>query len=127
MGPHVELGELRGKMVFQTGKKIQDLHRRFYRLSRSPQMDRERTGGCGDRQNSTCLPFPFPSPRSSSKLNHYLFLAASWSFLMSSFTIFSIALITRSFFLGSLLVTNSPRMAGTTCQDTPNLSSSHPH
>src|SRR2546422_11610865 len=46
---------------------------------------------------------------------------------MSSFTILSMACMTRCDFAASLSLNNSPKTVGTICQDMPDLSFSQPH
>src|SRR4030095_11230805 len=49
------------------------------------------------------------------------------NFLMSSFTILSMACMTRRDFAASLLLNNSPKTTGTICHESPYLSLSQPH
>src|SRR5437016_9244649 len=57
----------------------------------------------------------------------YFCFAACFNFLMSSFTILSMACMTRCDFAASLSLNNSPKTVGTICHATPNLSLSQPH
>src|SRR6185436_2834612 len=53
--------------------------------------------------------------------------AACFSFLMSSFTIFNMACMTRCDFAASLSCNISTKIVGTICQESPYLSFSQPH
>src|SRR5207247_3958493 len=67
------------------------------------------------------------APASAAVTERYFPSYARSSAAMSSFTIFSIAFMTRCDFLGSRSVNNSVMTVGTICHDSPNLSLSQPH
>src|SRR6266568_3081565 len=57
----------------------------------------------------------------------YFCFAACFNFLTSSFTILSMACMTRCDFAASLSLTSLPKTVGTICHESPYLSLSQPH